>query len=237
MQLFFIVLELVEQGDLFSFIKVKNAAGGFSESFARHYSRQLVEAIDYLHSTKNIVHRDLKPENLLLNDQYELKIADFGLSVKSRTNEKGCETLNHSGVGTRQYQAPEILQGLPYEGTKVDVFSIGVIIFVMVTGALPYLKEAAYSDPIYKHMCAGQHSRFWEEWRKFRDPGLAGDDAFEKKGCCREAAEVLLEFAWKLILIAFQVVRFVLKVLLVVLSCGTWKWAQEEHEIQVQIQH
>ena len=69
-QIFFIVLELVEQGDLFTFIKVKNKAGGFSEPFARHYFRQLVDAIEYLHCGVGVVHRDLKPENLLLNSDY-----------------------------------------------------------------------------------------------------------------------------------------------------------------------
>lgn len=81
-QIYFIVLELVEQGDLFSFIKVKNKAGSFSETFARHYFIQLIEAIEYLHLEMGVVHRDLKPENLLLNSDYQLKIADFGLSAR-----------------------------------------------------------------------------------------------------------------------------------------------------------
>ena len=66
-QVFFIVLELVEQGDLFSFIKVRYKKGGFNERFARYYFLQLLSAIEYLHDTAGIVHRDLKPENLLLN--------------------------------------------------------------------------------------------------------------------------------------------------------------------------
>lgn len=66
-QVLFIVLELVEQGDLFSFIKVRYKKGGFNERFARYYFLQLLSAIEYLHDTAGIVHRDLKPENLLLN--------------------------------------------------------------------------------------------------------------------------------------------------------------------------
>ena len=85
-QVFFIVLELVEQGDLFSFIKVKYQQGGFNERFARYYFLQLLNAIEYLHEGAGIVHRDLKPENLLLNQQYDLKIADFGLSSKKEGN-------------------------------------------------------------------------------------------------------------------------------------------------------
>lgn len=107
-QIYFIVLELVEQGDLFSYIKVQNTRGGFNEQFSRYYFKQLLSSIDYLHNTSGIVHRDLKPENILLNSHYDLKIADFGLS----TNKEGKYGLgiHHSQVGTRMYQAPEILQ-------------------------------------------------------------------------------------------------------------------------------
>lgn len=97
--IYFIVLELVEQGDLFSFIKVKNKAGGFNEKFARHYFRQLIQAISYLHDEQGVVHRDLKPENLLLNSDYQLKIADFGLSAKRGGKSGG--GIHFSGVGTR----------------------------------------------------------------------------------------------------------------------------------------
>ena len=100
-QIFFIVLELVELGDLFQFIKVKNETGGFSEPFARHYFKQLLDTISYLHNAAGIVHRDLKPENLLLNKNYNIKIADFGLS----TRKEGIygTGLHFDCVGTRQY--------------------------------------------------------------------------------------------------------------------------------------
>lgn len=98
-QVLFIVLELVEQGDLFSFIKVRYKKGGFNERFARYYFLQLLSAIEYLHDTAGIVHRDLKPENLLLNQKYELKIADFGLSSRKEGN-YGLG-IHYSQVGTR----------------------------------------------------------------------------------------------------------------------------------------
>lgn len=125
-------------------------------------------AIEYLHTEVGIVHRDLKPENLLLNRNYEIKIADFGLSA--RNSRGGKETLHYSRVGTRMYQAPEILEGKPYLGTKVDIFSIGVIVFVMVTGALPYYSEASETDPIYQYLCRGDNDKFWSTWRQYRDP-------------------------------------------------------------------
>ena len=76
------MLELVEQGDLFSYIKVQNSKGGFNEQFSRYYFKQLLSSIDYIHNVSGIVHRDLKPENILLNSRYDLKIADFGLSAR-----------------------------------------------------------------------------------------------------------------------------------------------------------
>lgn len=169
-QIFFIVLELVELGDLFSFIKAKNVTGGFSEPFARHYFRQLLNTLEYLHENAGVVHRDLKPENLLLNSDYNLKIADFGLSTlkKSRTG----ESIHYSAVGTRQYQAPEVLERRRYNGESVDVFSIGVILFVMVTGALPYLGQASVTDPIYFHIWEKDQEAFWRTWTRYRNPDL-----------------------------------------------------------------
>lgn len=68
----------------------------------------MLDAIEYLHLTAGVVHRDLKPENLLLSNDYKLKIADFGLST-SMEGDQGTG-IHYSGVGTRQYQAPEVLE-------------------------------------------------------------------------------------------------------------------------------
>ena len=107
-EIYFIVLELVEQGDLFSLIqasceekKDKVQSKGFTERFARFYFKQLLSSVDYLHNEAGIVHRDLKPENLLINDSYDLKIADFGLSAR-KDGQKGAG-IHYSQVGTRQY--------------------------------------------------------------------------------------------------------------------------------------
>lgn len=164
-QVFFIVLELVEQGDLFSFIKVKYKKGGFNERFARYYFLQLLSAIEYLHYTAGVVHRDLKPENLLLNQKYELKIADFGLSSRKEGN-YGLG-IHYSQVGTRQYQAPEVLERRSYRGEYVDIFSMGVILFLMVTGSLPYTAEANIQDPLYKLIFQKKKDAYWKALRKF----------------------------------------------------------------------
>ncbi len=78
----------------------------------------------------------MKIENILLDKDYQLKIADFGLS----TNKQGIHGLGvlFSRVGTRNYMAPEVLEKRPYRGTSVDIFSAGVVLFTMMTGGMPY---------------------------------------------------------------------------------------------------
>jgi len=106
-QIFFIVLEFVEKGDLFTLLE----SGPFSERIARFYFKQILDGISYLHEKAGVAHRDLKPENLLLNSNFQLKIADFGLSVRQYN------TLTHrSAVGTHRYQAPEIIECKRYSG-------------------------------------------------------------------------------------------------------------------------
>jgi serine/threonine protein kinase len=90
----------------------------------------LASALDYIHK-KGIAHRDLKPENLLLDMNFNLKLADFGLACQ---NEKRLNTF----AGTLTYMAPEILEKKQYDGAKADIFSAGVILFFMATGRPPF---------------------------------------------------------------------------------------------------
>jgi len=114
------------------------------------------------------VHRDLKPENLLLNKHYNIKIADFGLS----TRKEGIygTGLHFDCVGTRQYQAPEVIKNKSYCGKSVDIFAIGVILFVMVTGSLPYLVDASVDDPIYKYLQDNDIKGYWKAWHGYSRP-------------------------------------------------------------------
>ncbi len=125
----FLVLELITGGELFERI----ATGGkFSERIARQYIQQLTEGMAYIHD-QGVAHRDLKPENLLLNAEGDLKISDFGLSA----------ILDHDRLltttcGTPNYIAPEILTQQPYNGRTADVWSIGVIMYVLMAGYMPF---------------------------------------------------------------------------------------------------
>ena len=134
----FIVLELVSGGELFDKIV---SVGKLAEEQARYYFRQLVEGVEYCHKL-GVCHRDLKPENLLLDENGNLKISDFGLSslyVGDANSDGATRTqLLHTTCGTPNYVAPEVLADQGYDGKKADVWSIGVILYVLLAGFLPF---------------------------------------------------------------------------------------------------
>ncbi|WOL15688.1 CBL-interacting protein kinase 32 isoform X1 [Canna indica] len=128
----FIVLEFVTGGELFD--KIVNH-GRMREDEARRYFQQLINAVDYCHS-RGVYHRDLKPENLLLDANENLKVSDFGLSAVSRQVRD--DGLFHTACGTPNYVAPEVLNDRGYDGATADLWSCGVILFVLLAGYLPF---------------------------------------------------------------------------------------------------
>ncbi|XP_062164232.1 CBL-interacting serine/threonine-protein kinase 8 [Alnus glutinosa] len=126
----YIILEFITGGELFDKI-VRH--GRLSEAEARRYFQQLIDGVGYCHS-KGVYHRDLKPENLLLDSQENLKISDFGLSALP---EQGVSLLRTT-CGTPNYVAPEVLSHKGYDGAVADVWSCGVILYVLMAGYLPF---------------------------------------------------------------------------------------------------
>ncbi|XP_052182685.1 CBL-interacting serine/threonine-protein kinase 23-like isoform X2 [Diospyros lotus] len=128
----YIVLEFVTGGELFDKIA---SEGRLKEDEARKYFQQLINAVDYCHS-RGVFHRDLKPENLLLDASGVLKVSDFGLSaLPQQVREDG---LLHTTCGTPNYVAPEVINNKGYDGAKADLWSCGVILFVLLAGYLPF---------------------------------------------------------------------------------------------------
>ncbi|EOA20652.1 hypothetical protein CARUB_v10000965mg [Capsella rubella] len=127
----FFVMEFAKGGELFA----KVSKGRFCEDLSRRYFHQLISAVGYCHS-RGIFHRDLKPENLLLDDKLDLKISDFGLSAL--TDQIRPDGLLHTLCGTPAYVAPEVLAKKGYDGAKIDVWSCGIILFVLNAGYLPF---------------------------------------------------------------------------------------------------
>lgn len=130
----FFVMEYVRGGELFG----KVAKGRLKEDQARKYFQQLISAVDFCHS-RGVSHRDLKPENLLLDDNEDLKISDFGLSALPE--QLRLDGLLHTQCGTPAYVAPEVLRKKGYDGSKADTWSCGVILYVLLAGFLPFQDE------------------------------------------------------------------------------------------------
>lgn len=133
-------------GELFDYI-VQN--GKMQEKKARTFFQQIICAVEYCHRHK-IVHRDLKPENLLLDDQLNVKIADFGLS-----NIMTDGNFLKTSCGSPNYAAPEVISGKLYAGPEVDVWSCGVILYVLLVGRLPFDDE--YIPALFKKIAQGQY--------------------------------------------------------------------------------
>ncbi|KAK3020892.1 hypothetical protein RJ639_047204 [Escallonia herrerae] len=127
----YFVLEYVKGGELFN----KVSKGKLKEDIARKYFHQLISAVDYCHS-RGVYHRDLKPENLLLDDNGNLKVSDFGLSALAESKRQ--DGLLHTTCGTPAYLAPEVISRRGYDGSKADIWSCGVILYVLLAGYLPF---------------------------------------------------------------------------------------------------
>ncbi|KAI3756233.1 hypothetical protein L1987_56052 [Smallanthus sonchifolius] len=129
------VMEYVSGGELFA----KVAGGGrLKEDVARKYFQQLISAVDFCHS-RGVSHRDIKPENLLLDGNNDLKITDFGFSALPE--QKRYDGLLHTQCGTPAYVAPEVLRKKGYDGAKADIWSCGVVLYVLLAGFLPFHDE------------------------------------------------------------------------------------------------
>lgn len=132
-------MEYTRGGELFEYIVKKKR---LEEKEAAKFLLQIIAGVEYIHKL-GICHRDLKPENLLMDEDKNIKIIDFGLS---NTYEEG--TKIKTACGSPCYAAPEMIAGKEYEGLMADIWSCGVILFAMVCGYLPF--EDPETSKLYK---------------------------------------------------------------------------------------
>ncbi|XP_009615813.1 CBL-interacting serine/threonine-protein kinase 12-like [Nicotiana tomentosiformis] len=143
----YFVMEYVKGGELFN----KVAKGRLKEEVARKYFQQLISAVAFCHA-RGVYHRDLKPENILLDEDGNVKVSDFGLSAISEQIKQ--DGLFHTFCGTPAYVAPEVLGRKGYDGAKVDLWSCGVILFVLMAGYLPFHDQNVMA--MYKKIYKGE---------------------------------------------------------------------------------
>ncbi|XP_075267017.1 maternal embryonic leucine zipper kinase [Opisthocomus hoazin] len=145
----FIVLEYCPGGELFDYIISKDR---LSEEEARVFFRQIVSAIAYVHS-QGYAHRDLKPENLLIDEEHNLKLIDFGLCAKPKG---GLDYHLNTCCGSPAYAAPELIQGKAYIGSEADIWSMGVLLYALLCGFLPFDDDSVMA--LYRKIMRGKYS-------------------------------------------------------------------------------
>ncbi|KFP05342.1 Maternal embryonic leucine zipper kinase, partial [Calypte anna] len=145
----FMVLEYCPGGELFDYIISKDH---LSEEEARVFFRQIVSAIAYVHSC-GYAHRDLKPENLLIDGDHNLKLIDFGLCAKPKG---GLDYHLNTCCGSPAYAAPELIQGKAYIGSEADIWSMGVLLYALLCGFLPFDDDNVMA--VYRKIMRGKYS-------------------------------------------------------------------------------
>lgn len=145
----YMVLEYCPGGELFDYIIAKDR---LSEEETRVFFRQIVSALAYVHS-QGYAHRDLKPENLLIDEDHNLKLIDFGLCAKPKGG-LGFELL--TCCGSPAYAAPELIQGKAYIGSEADVWSMGVLLYALLCGFLPFDDDNCMV--LYRKITRGKYS-------------------------------------------------------------------------------
>ena len=151
----FIVSELATNGDVYEWLnhvkQVQNT--GFPENLARNIFKQMLSGLEHCHS-QGLAHRDLKLPNLLIDQNYDVKIADFGTAIPINENPE-------EFVGTRTYMPPETYSGAGqvYDAQAFDIYSCGIILFHLLTGDVPFLDSDVTKPDCYYLKVIGENKR------------------------------------------------------------------------------
>ena len=167
----YIILDYAEKGDLSEYIFLREKP--LIEKHAKYIFAEILEGVQAIHKNK-VCHRDLKTANILLFEKYKPKIADFGFSTYI-TNKKIKESL-----GTYRYAAPEVLSNKFYDGVRIDIFSLGVILFDLVTGISGGFQKATLNDPLYKYIIQKAYPLFWQKLTQVKGVSKEFKDLYVK---------------------------------------------------------
>mmetsp|Transcript_15875 Transcript_15875/g.20997 ORF Transcript_15875/g.20997 Transcript_15875/m.20997 type:complete len:333 (+) Transcript_15875:209-1207(+) len=194
-------LEIMHYGDLFRLI---SQTGPLEEKYAKKLARQLLSGLEAIHR-EGFCHRDVKLENILIDYDFNLKIADFGHSKKFNPETQSSECFTECGTPT--FLAPEVLfrnKHTPYDGTKVDVWNAGVVCFIMIVGVIPFCMDKP-SDWWFNKLKTHNYDIFWNAHCNLNMNGRKQiselgkqflNNCFEVDPCLRSSAADLLEDVW-----------------------------------------
>lgn len=170
-----LVLKYHANGDLLDYVKKRK----LSENVARYYFGQLLDALEHLHE-QGYCHRDLKIENVIVNQNYDLVLADFGHSVKYKDQHGERLFKDESCITTPGICPPEFHKGAGYKGVPMDIFALGKLLLIFITGFNPF-KNTKQTDETYSMILKGQWAAYWRVtsgWmrKKWLKPDCIGND-------------------------------------------------------------
>ena len=148
----YMIVEYCPKRDLFLYSSLRR----FSERHAKYIFKKILLGVRALHEAK-ICHRDLKLDNVLLTQNFNIKISNFSLAARLQQN-----NLLNDFVGTIRYKSPQIVNHIPYHGKKADIFSLGVLLFALVSGIFGF-NQATNHDPLYNLIINGNFTLYWAQ--------------------------------------------------------------------------
>ena len=160
----YIIFELAKKGEIKKYINCNNT--GLNERNCKIIFAKILAIVKALHKM-GICHRDLKPENFLLDENFDIKLCDFGFSTKIPKDKNGKSQLIKGNFGTIQYAAPEIFENKEYNGEKIDIFSLGVILFNLRVQKFGFLSATIPKSPmkpiynLYKYIKEKNNKLYW----------------------------------------------------------------------------
>ena len=159
------VIDYYSRQILFYYIRyIHDLEEGFSEKHAKLIFKKIVEAIKYCHD-KNICHLDIKPNNIMIDKDYNINILDFGYSAEIRDENK---EVKRYGKGTKEYVCPEMLEGKEFTGAEADIFSLGVVLFNLVTAKKGFF-TADKEDTFYREIVGDTSGTFEKYWNQLSE--------------------------------------------------------------------
>ena len=194
-KIFFEIIEYAQNGELKDYIL--GTSTRLPEKISSKIFSKIVKALQYIHEN-NIAHCDIKPENILLDKNFSPKLSDFGFSQTFKGNEG--DYILHQFNGTDIYCAPETRKAYitGFNGVKHDIFSLGVLLFVITIGSFPF-DRASYSDEKYRFIVKKNYKRYWEYFN-FVDISEEFKDLINKLICVTPAQRLglneILEHPW-----------------------------------------